>query len=90
MEQILDPKTQLLVALAAATAAKCQNCFAKLYGLAPNAGISDSEIRAVVAIAAKVSAKSQEFMVAFVEQASGGVVKSSAAETAGGGCGCVS
>ena len=88
MEQILDPKTQLLVALGAATAAKCQNCFTKLYGLAPNAGISDSEVRAVVAIAAKVSAKSHEFMAAFIEQATRGAVASNAGETAGGGCGC--
>lgn len=66
MDTFLDPKTQLLVALGAATAAKCQHCFATLYGAA------DKEIGAAVAIAAKVSAKSQDFMAAFIDQTTRG------------------
>jgi AhpD family alkylhydroperoxidase len=53
MEAFLDPKTQLLVALGAAVAAKCQNCFATLYSAADKVGATDKEIQAAVAIAAK-------------------------------------
>ena len=41
MEPILDPKTQLFVALGAAVAAKCQTCFAKLYDTAGALGVND-------------------------------------------------
>jgi alkylhydroperoxidase/carboxymuconolactone decarboxylase family protein YurZ len=88
MEDILDPKTQLLVGLGAATAAKCQGCFAKLYGLAADVGASDREVRAVVAIAAKVSAKSQDFMTAFIAETTHGAVPAAKAGEAATGCGC--
>jgi AhpD family alkylhydroperoxidase len=88
MEPFLDPKTQLLVALGAAVAARCQHCFETLYGAADKVGASDQEIGAVVAIAAKVSAKSQEFMAAFIDQTTKGAVKASGAEQASTGCGC--
>jgi AhpD family alkylhydroperoxidase len=89
MEEILDPKTQLLIAVGAAAAAKCQRCFAKLYGLAGSAGVSDREIRAALAIAAKVSEKSKAFMTEFIEETTHGAVT---AVGAGGQpaapCGC--
>lgn len=85
MEDILDVKTQLLVALGAAVAAKCQHCFATLYGSADKVGATDSEIRAAVAIAMKVAAKSQGFMATFVQETTNGAV---AATDGQGGCGC--
>jgi AhpD family alkylhydroperoxidase len=74
MELYLDPKTQLLVAIGAAAAAKCQNCFATLYGAANKVGATDKEIGAAVAIAAKVTAKSHEFMATFIEDTTKGKV----------------
>ena len=88
MDLYLEPKTQLLVAIGAAVAAKCQNCFATLYGAANKVGATDKEIGAAVAIATKVTAKSHEFMATFVEETTKGKVP--AAETAdaaaSGGC----
>jgi AhpD family alkylhydroperoxidase len=88
MEAFLDPKTQLLVALGAAVAAKCQNCFATLYGAADKVGATDKEVQAVVAIATKVTAKSHDFMAAFVEQTTKGMVKARGGEPANTGRGC--
>jgi AhpD family alkylhydroperoxidase len=88
MEAFLDPKTQLLVALGAAVAAKCQNCFATLYGAADKAGVTDKEVQAAVAIATKVTAKSHDFMAAFVEQTTKAVVETRGGAAATTGCGC--
>lgn len=90
MEEILDTKTQLLVAMGAAAAAKCQNCFAKLYGLAEPAGVSDREIRAALAIAAKVAEKSQAFMAEFIEETTHGAIAAAGPGTspAASPCGC--
>lgn len=89
MQEILDSKTQLLVALGAATAAKCQGCFGKLYGMAADAGVTASEIRAVVAIASTVSAKSRDFMGAFIEETTGGsVARRDGGGAAPSGCAC--
>lgn len=85
MEDIVDPKTQLLIALGAAAAARCQHCFATLYGSADKLGVTDREIRAAVAIAMKVASKAQDFMAAFIEQTTSGAVP--AGETPGG-CAC--
>ena len=87
MELFLEPKTQLLVALGAAVAAKCQNCFATLYGAADKVGATDQEIGAVVAIATKVSTKSHDFMAAFIQQTTDGKV-TLGHEATTGGCGC--
>ena len=84
MEDILDAKTQLLVALGAA-AARCQHCFATLYGSANKVAASDREVRAAVAIAMKVAGKAQDFMSAFIDQTTAGAVP--AGETSGG-CAC--
>lgn len=89
MEAFLDPKTQLLVALGAAVAAKCQTCFATLYGAADKVGATDQEVQATVAIATKVTAKSNDFMAAFIEQTTHGTVHARAShEAATSGCGC--
>jgi hypothetical protein len=80
MEEILDQKTQLLVAVGAAAAAKCQKCFAKLYGLAGPAGVSDREIRAALAIAVKVSEKAGGFMTEFIEETTHGVIEATGAD----------
>jgi AhpD family alkylhydroperoxidase len=88
MAAFLDPKTQLLVALGAATAGKCQNCFATLYGAADKVGASDQEIRAAVAIATKVAAKAQDFMAAFIEERTKGAVRAGSSSGAAAGCGC--
>lgn len=88
METILDPKTQLLVAMGAAVAAKCQTCFAKLYGMVGEVGVSDTEVRAVVAISNKVAHKSRDFMAAFVEQTTKGVVGARMGGAEDAGCGC--
>ena len=82
MEDILDAKTQLLIALGAAAAARCQHCFATLYGSANKVAVTDREIRAAVAIAMKVATKAQDFMAAFIEQTTTGAVP--AGETSGG------
>jgi AhpD family alkylhydroperoxidase len=74
MDLFLDPKTQLLVAVGAAVAAKCQHCFTTLYAAAGNVGATDKEIGAAVAIAAKVAKKSHDFMAAFIEQTTRGMV----------------
>jgi len=89
MEQILDPKVQVIVALGAATAAKCQQCFTKLYGTAKELDVSDAELRAAVDIGERVSGKSQQFMRAFIEETTKGAVRAKAAnESSRGGCGC--
>ena len=88
LEPHLDAKTQLLVALGSAVAAKCQICFAGLYAQAEQVEATDQEVRAVVAIANKVTAKSQEFMISFVEDAPQGVVALRSDESASGGCAC--
>jgi alkylhydroperoxidase/carboxymuconolactone decarboxylase family protein YurZ len=85
MENILDAKTQLLIALGAAAAARCQHCFATLYGSVDKVAVSDREVRAAVAIAMKVAGKAQDFMAAFIEQTTTGAVP--AGETSGG-CAC--
>jgi hypothetical protein len=64
----LDDKTQLLVVLGAAVAARCQRCFAKLYARIAEAGVTDEEVRAVVALATKVNGHAHEFMLAFVDE----------------------
>jgi AhpD family alkylhydroperoxidase len=84
MELILDPKTQLLVALGAASAAKCQTCFATLYGAADKVGATEQEIRAAVAIATKVAGKAEQAMAAFIADTTGGGVPAGAAD----GCSC--
>jgi AhpD family alkylhydroperoxidase len=89
LEPHLEPKTQLLVALGAAAAAKCQACFAGLYATADQAGATDGEIRAAVSIADKVAAKSRDFMAAFIEETSKGAVPVSGGEAASGGCECL-
>ena len=71
MKSILEPKTELLVALGSAVAAKCQTCFAGLHARAREAELTDAEIRAVVAIGRKVADKSNEFMIGFVEKTAG-------------------
>ena len=88
LEPHLEPKTQLLVALGAATAAKCQACFAGLYSTADQVGATDVEIRAVVSIADKVAAKSRDFMAAFIAETSEGAVAVRGGEAKGGGCEC--
>ncbi len=88
LEPHLDPKTQLLVALAAAAAAKCQACYAGLYATANAVEATDQEIRSAVAIADKVAAKSRDFMLAFIEETTKGavVMPGDAADRAGCGC----
>ena len=88
METHLDPKTQLLVALGAAAAAKCQACFAGLYATASKVEASDREIRAAVAIATKVTEKSQEFMAAFIESTTEGAISRGSVEAESTACGC--
>ena len=88
LEPHLDPKTQLLVALGSAVAAKCQVCFAGLYAQADDVEATEREVRAVVAIANKVAAKSQEFMGAFVEDTTKGAVAASSDGPASGSCAC--
>lgn len=55
---ILDPKTSLLAALASALAIGCETCTANFLGRAREAGVSDQEIGAVTAIAMCVNAGS--------------------------------
>lgn len=90
MEEILDARVQLLVGVGAAAAGKCQKCFAKLYGMAAAAGVSDREIRAAVAIGAKVAEKSQGFMAEFIEETMHGARAASerAEEAARSPCAC--
>ena len=88
LEPHLDPKTQLLVALGAATAAKCQACFAGLYATANAVEATDKEIRSAVAIANKVAGKSRDFMSAFIEETTKGAVAVPGHEEASAGCGC--
>jgi alkylhydroperoxidase/carboxymuconolactone decarboxylase family protein YurZ len=86
IERYLEPKTQLLVALGAATAAKCQNCFTKLYGMTDAVGVTPEEVRAVVAIADKVAQKSHAFMSVFIAETTKGAVTAHGSDTAGSGC----
>ena len=88
LEPHLDPKTQLLVALGAATAAKCQACFAGLYAKANAVEATDKEIRSAVAIGNKVAGKSRDFMSAFIEETTKGAVAVSGHDAASTGCGC--
>lgn len=89
METYLEPKTQLLVAISAAVAAKCQNCFATLYGAADKVGATVEEIGAAIAIADKVTAKSHGFMSAFISQTTSGKLPAAGIrDAAASGCGC--
>jgi len=83
----LDEKTQLLVALGAAVAARCQRCFAKLHGRSRALGVTDDEVRAVVALAAQVSAHAHEFMLVFVDETVKGAAGRDAARAPAGNAG---
>ncbi len=85
MEQILEPKVQVIVGLGAATAAKCQKCFVKLRSMAEQLDVTDAEMRAAVEIGVRVSGKSQEYMSAFIEEETEGAVRARSADS---GCGC--
>ena len=87
-EPHLDPKTQLLVALGSAVAAKCQVCFAGLYAQADAVEATDQEVRAAVAIADRVAAKARDFMVAFVKDTTKGAVAVRSDEPTSGSCAC--
>jgi alkylhydroperoxidase/carboxymuconolactone decarboxylase family protein YurZ len=86
----LEPKTQLLVAIGAAVAAKCQKCFVTLYGTANKVGATDKEIGAAVAIATKVSVKSDDFMATFIEETTKGKVPAAERTGAAASPGCCS
>jgi alkylhydroperoxidase/carboxymuconolactone decarboxylase family protein YurZ len=88
LEPHLDAKTQLLVALGSAVAAKCQACFAGLYSKMNDVEATDQEVRAAVAIANQVVAKSHDFMVAFVEETTEGAVAVDADGAETGSCVC--
>lgn len=88
LEPHLDPKTQLLVALGSAVAAKCQPCFSGLYSNVSDVGATDQEVRAAVTIANQVAAKSHDFMVAFVEETTKGAVSVNADGSETGSCAC--
>ena len=88
LETHLDSKTQLLVALGSAVAAKCQICFAGLYAQADEVEATDQEVRAVVAIANKVASKSHEFMIGFVNDTTKGVVAVGSDGPESGSCAC--
>ena len=88
LEPHLDPKTQLLVALGAAAAAKCQACFAGLYATANSVEATDKEIRSAVAIANKVAGKSRDFMSAFIEETTKGAVRLPGDGAENVGCEC--
>ncbi len=88
LEPHLDSKTQLLVALGSAVAAKCQICFAGLYAKADEVEATDQEVRAVVTIANKVASKSHEFMIAFVKDTTKGVVTVHPDGPASDSCAC--
>ena len=88
LEPHLDPKTQLLVALGAAAAAKCQACFAGLYATANAVEATDKEIRSAVAIGNKVAGKSRDFMSAFIEEATKGAVAVAGNDAERTGCEC--
>ena len=53
-EQVLQNKTEALIAIGAATAANCIPCFEHLYEKAINSGISLAEIKWAADIAAQV------------------------------------
>lgn len=84
LEPHLDPKTQLLVALGAAVAAKCQACFAMLYTKVGEVEATEQEVRAAVSIGTKVAAKSRDFMGVFVEETTKGAVAATREETGTG------
>ena len=88
LEPHLDPKTQLLVAVGAAAAAKCQVCFATLYAKANEVEATDAEIHSAVAIADKVAAKSRDFMATFIEETTKGSVAVWRDEEESTPCGC--
>jgi len=88
LEPHLDPKTQLLVALGAAAAAKCQACFAGLYATANAVEATDKEIRSAVAIGNKVAGKSRDFMSAFIEETTKGAVTVPGSGAESVGCEC--
>jgi AhpD family alkylhydroperoxidase len=89
LEPHLDPKTQLLVALGAAAAAKCQACFVGLYATASTVEATDKEIRSAVAIGTRVAAKSRDFMSGFIEETTKGAVAVAASDAANAGCDCL-
>jgi len=88
LEPHLDPKTQLLIALAAAVAGKCQACFAGLYTKVDEVGASEQEVRAAVSIGSKVAAKSHDFMAAFVKETTEGAIALGGDAEETGSCSC--
>jgi alkylhydroperoxidase/carboxymuconolactone decarboxylase family protein YurZ len=83
-EPHLDPKTQLLIALGSAVAAKCQACFAGLYTKVGEVEATEPEVRAAVSIGTKVAGKSHDFMAVFVEETTKGAVAASGEGTEAG------
>ncbi len=88
LEPHLDPKTQLLIALGSAVAAKCQACFAGLYAQVGAVDATEQEIRAAVNIGSKVAAKSHDFMAVFVEETTNGAVAAGGEGAETGTCEC--
>lgn len=58
----MEPKTEIMVALAAAIGANCIPCFDHLYSKSQEHKLAASEVRAVAAIAAKVKNGAAVFM----------------------------
>ncbi|MEM3068973.1 MAG: carboxymuconolactone decarboxylase family protein [Nitrososphaerales archaeon] len=67
-EEILDPRTKELVALAASVAGLCQPCFEYHSAKAKILGINKTEIREVIRISQTVRKRGAEFMDGFIEK----------------------
>jgi len=64
----VDIPTKELVAIGASVAGRCRPCFRHHLSVARELGISDDDIRSVIALAKKISENGNERMFEFAEK----------------------
>lgn len=67
----MEPKTEVMVSLAAAIGANCIPCFDFIYGKAREVGLPESEVQAVIEAAFKVKNGANVFMKNAVNDTTG-------------------
>ncbi|MFX0023840.1 MAG: carboxymuconolactone decarboxylase family protein [Candidatus Hermodarchaeota archaeon] len=83
----MDTKTEILVGIGAAVAAKCQQCFNFMLNLARQNSINDQEINAVIKISKRVGVSSIKNMNKFIANSINLPIEQQNIENSGP-CGC--
>jgi len=88
-EKALTGKREILLAIAAATAANCIPCFEHLYEMAVTTGITTDEIRMASEIAGRVKRGAHAAITGAIDELTGSQQDGGpAAVRAASGCGC--